>query len=65
VLLTAAGNAVLAALSVEEVWGIAVAISLAPIVWFIYFRLLDRLAWYLPIVYPARSRRPNPTPVRA
>ena len=46
ILLTAAGNAVLAALSVAEVWGIVAAISLAPIVWLIYFRLLGRLAWY-------------------
>jgi DNA-directed RNA polymerase subunit RPC12/RpoP len=45
-LLAAAGNVVLAVRRAGEFWGIIVSSPVIVIVWFIYFRLLGRLAWY-------------------
>ncbi len=45
-LLAAAGNVMLAVWPAGESWRIIVASPVFVIVWFVYFRLLGRLAWY-------------------
>ncbi len=46
VLLVAAGNIMLAIRPAGEVWTLIITSPVLVIVWFIYFRLLGRLAWY-------------------